>query len=102
MDFLRKHYKKVLGTLIILVLMELAVVYYLVNQFHEMYIRGPEALEAALADAGVSAEDVADSSVKLGHKSGKAWYNIRFEADGTVYVYQVDAENGEILSSGTE
>ena len=102
MEFIRKNFKVVAGSLIILILMELAVAYYLVTQFHETYMRGPEALQIAIEDAGVEEAAAEGASVKLGHKSGAAWYNIRFEEGSTVFTYQIDAENGEILSSGTE
>ena len=102
MDFIRKNFKVVAGSLVILILMELAVTYYLVTQFHERYMQGPEALAIAIEDAGVDEAAVEGASIKLGHKSGSAWYNIRFEEGSTVYEYQIDAESGDILSSGTE
>ena len=102
MNFLKKNYKLVCATLIILILMELAVVYYMLNRFHELYIPAADALSAAMTDAGIEEGEAANTSVKLGHKSGEAWYNVRFEADGTVYVYRVNAEDGAILSSSTE
>ena len=102
MEFLRKNYKTVVGSLIILILIEAVIVWYLLQQFHTQYMRGPEALAIALEDAGLGEAAGEDAEITLGHKNGDAWYNIRFEEDGTVYVYEVDAQTGTIRSSGTE
>ena len=102
MNFIRKNYKPIIACLIMLIGMELAVSYFLVTRFRERYMRGEEALACALESAGVPADDAENAQYKLAHKKGKAWYEIRFEKDGTVYVYEIDAENGEVLSSKTE
>ena len=102
MDFLRRNYKHVIAVLLILIFMEMAVSYYLVNQFHENYLRGAEAFAIVLEDAGLTEEEAGEPEITLGHKKGTAWYTIRFEAGKTSYVYEIDAEDGHIRSSETE
>ena len=85
-----------------MILMEFAFVYFLINRFHETYISGSEATAIAVQDVGLAEGEAVESTVKLKHKSGIAWYNIRFEKDGTVYLYEIDAEDGSIRSSKTE
>ena len=102
MNFIRKNYKPIIACLILLIGMELAVSYFLVTRFRERYLSGQEALAYALEEAGVSADDAVNAQYKLAHKKGKAWYKVRFEENGTVYVYEIDAENGDVISSGTE
>ena len=98
MDWLRRNAKTVTGALVILILTECAVTYYLIQQFHENYLSGDEAAAIALADARYARDDVDKLKIKLGHKSGEAWYDGSFTADGTPLIYRIDAESGEILS----
>lgn len=60
------------------------------------------ALEAALADAGLTGVKVTDSSVDLERDLHSAWYEVEFESKGVDYEYSVDAVTGEILSSRTD
>ena len=96
MDFLRKNYKHVIGTLIILILIELAVVYYITTQVHERYIGRDEAVGQVLAAEGIEEKDISGLKVKLGTKNGDAWYEISFDKDGTSHIYKIDAESGEL------
>ncbi len=98
MGFLKRNYKHVIGSLIILILIELAVVYYITTQFHEKYIRKDEAVGLVLEKEGVEEEDISNLKVKLKTKSGDAWYEISFEKEGTDCSYKIDAENGEFRS----
>lgn len=98
MNWLRRNAKTVVGVLIILILIECALAYYLVQQFHESYLSGSEAAAIALTDACLEREEAEDLSVKLAHKGGQAWYEVAFMAGGVEFAYRIDAENGTILS----
>lgn len=98
MNWLRRNAKTVIGALIILILMECAVVWYMVRQFRENYLSGDEAAAIALADAGLEREEAGDLAVRLDQKDGQAWYEVVFTAGGTEFAYRIDAESGEILS----
>lgn len=97
MNWLKRNAKTVIGTLIILILIECALAYYLAQQFRENYLSGSEAVAIALADACLEREDAADLTVKLAHKGGQAWYEAAFVAGGVESTYRIDAESGEIL-----
>ena len=101
MELTRDSLKPLVTFLIILILFEVVIVWYLIQQFHENYLSGDDALGFALADANLSEDAVDGIDIKLKHKSGEAWYNIEFDAgDPAVsYSYQVNAETGEILSA---
>ena len=96
MGFLKRNYKHIIGTLIILILIELAVVYYLTTQFHERYIGKDEAVERILEEEGIDENDLSGLKVKLRTRRGDAWYEISFDKDGTDCSYKIDAENGEL------
>lgn len=95
MEIIRKNYKLIIGTLIILILTEMAVVYYLITQFHERYIGRDEAVSRFLAEESLAEEDVTDIKVKLRHKKGDAWYEIEYNKDDIVYKTTVEAEKEE-------
>lgn len=59
------------------------------------------ALQAALADAGLTAEQVVDIDIEWERDLGSAWYEIDFESGRTEYEYKVNAYSGEILSART-
>lgn len=98
MNWLRRNAKTVVGALIILILIECAIAYYLVQQFHENYLSGGEAAAIALADACLERKEAEGLSVKLAHKGGRAWYEVAFMAGGAEFAYRIDAESGEILA----
>lgn len=102
MEYVRKNYKTLVTFLILLILLELVAVWYMIRQFRENYLSGPEALAVALTDAGFGEAEVRDADVDLKHKSGSAWYKIEFERGDTEYVYEIDAETGAILSARAE
>ncbi len=99
MEFVKKNFKPLVTFLIILILLELALVWYMIAQFRENYLSGPEAFAAALADAGLAEAEVGDADIDLRHKSGRAWYAVKFEHGGTDYTYEIDAETGAVLSA---
>lgn len=96
-DSKKRGVKLFITFLILLILFEIVLVWYLLRQFHENYLSGEEAMEYALLDAGTTA---AERKIRLKTKAGRAWYEIRFDGgDGASYVYEVDAETGAILSA---
>lgn len=98
MSWLRRNAKFVIRVLIILILIECALAWYILQQFHERYLSRSEAAAVALADARLEREEAADLAVKLDQKDGQAWYEVAFTAGGMEFAYRIDAESGEILS----
>ena len=60
------------------------------------------ALQAALTDAGLSADQVADIDVELERGLRSAWYEVDFENGRTGFEYKINAYTGEILSARTD
>lgn len=105
MQFIRKNYKLIITGLIVLILMELAVSYYLIQKFRENYLSKTEVLTVALDRAGLRETDIRDAEIEFKHKDGRAWYEVEFEQAVPLcldYTYSIDAETGEILFSQTE
>ena len=105
MQFIRKNYKLIITFLIVLILTELAVSYYLIEKFRENYLSKTEALTVALDRAGLRETDVRDTEIEFKHRDGQAWYEVEFEQIAPPcleYTYTIDAETGEILFSQTE
>jgi len=102
MDWLKKNYKTVTGALVILILIESVIAWYLIAQFRENYLSGDEALTVALADAALTREDAVKTKIDLKTRQGRAWYKITIETSDSVHEYEVDAETGEILSADTD
>ena len=98
MVWLKRNYKTVVGALIILILIEAVIAWYLIEQFRENYLSGEAALTIALEDAGLSRKDAWDTDVDLETERGRAWYEIEIETSDAVHEYRIDAETGEILS----
>ena len=105
MQFIRKNYKIIITFLIVLILTELAVSYYLIERFRETYLSKTEVLTVALDRAGLRESDVRDTEIEFKHRDGRAWYEVEFEQTAPPcfdYEYSIDAETGEILFSQTE
>lgn len=105
MDFIRKNYKKIVTFLICIILAELAVTYYMVEQFHETYISKDDACEIALDDAGLKESGVNGLAAKFRHKDGRGWYEVGFEQAAPpyrAYTFEIDAETGTIISRSSE
>lgn len=98
MNWLKRNAKFVIRILIIVILIECALAWYVLRQFHERYLSRGEAAAIALADARLEQEDTADLAVKLDQEDGYAWYEVVFTAGGVEFAYRIDAESGEILS----
>lgn len=60
------------------------------------------ALEAALGDAGVNESDTTRLKVSEDHDDGRKTYEVRFDADGKEYDYEIAAADGKILSADVE
>ena len=102
MQWVRKNYKTIITCLICVIFAELAVSYYLIEQFHALYLSRDEAAALALADAELAAEQTEGLSAKFRHEDGRAWYEVKFEKTippCLVYEYRIDAETGSILFS---
>ena len=56
------------------------------------------ALQAALEAAGISEADASRVRVSMDRDDGRLVYDVEFFFDGTEYDYEIDAEDGRILS----
>lgn len=55
-----------------------------------------EALESALTDAGLTAEDITITRQELEKEDGKTYYEIAFTSGGYGYYYEIDASSGDV------
>ena len=99
MEWLKRNYKTVTGTLVILILIEIVLAWYLIDRFRENYLSGSEALAIAMEHAGEAPDSAPEASIRLRTRHGSAWYDISWESVDAVHQYMVDAETGEILST---
>ena len=60
------------------------------------------ALQAALDEVGLTADQVTDVDVEFERGLRSSWYEVDFESGRREYEYRVDAYTGEILSSATD
>lgn len=56
------------------------------------------AKDAALKDAGLSGKTVHYTNVEIEHDDGRTLYDIDFMIDGTKYSYEIDANDGSVIS----
>ena len=68
----KRSLKNLVTFLIILVLFEIVIVWYMIQQFHENYLSGAEALAVTLDDLGLSEDAVRNTDIALRHKDGRA------------------------------
>ena len=66
------------------------------------YIGSAAALEAALADAGLSSDRIADPSSSMDWEEGRMVYDLAFDDGENSYQYIVEAMTGQIVSSVKE
>lgn len=62
-------------------------------------ITAKQARDAALKHAGLTEEQVSDVDVDLDRDNGKLIYEVDFNVGNTEYDYDIDAENGEVIST---
>ncbi|MBQ8235166.1 MAG: PepSY domain-containing protein, partial [Clostridia bacterium] len=63
------------------------------------YIGTDSAKEAALAHAGVSAEQISKYEIEMGYEKGVMVYEVEFNYDGYEYEYDINAQTGQIVKS---
>ncbi|HIX60019.1 MAG TPA: PepSY domain-containing protein [Candidatus Blautia gallistercoris] len=61
-----------------------------------------QAQSIALEDVGVSESDVSRLKVSKERDDGMLQYDVQFDVEGKEYSYEINGENGEILSSEVE
>ena len=61
------------------------------------YIGIDAAKEAALADAGISADEADFSSAGLDNQNGTFYYEVNFTGNGAAYEYDIDAVTGLVI-----
>ncbi len=61
-----------------------------------------EAQAAALADAGLTAEDVTFTKGKLDYDDGVAYYDVEFVCDNAEFEYEINAATGAVYSKSKE
>ncbi|MBQ9157390.1 MAG: PepSY domain-containing protein [Eubacterium sp.] len=66
------------------------------------YIGVKQAQEIALADAGLTADQVVFEKVVLDEDDGRIVYDVHFRAGTTEYEYDIDASDGRILEKEME
>ena len=66
------------------------------------YIGEDRAKEIALEDAGVAESDISRFQSSKERDDGRTTYEIQFSSGDTEYDYDINAENGDILSYDTE
>lgn len=60
------------------------------------------ALQAALDQAGLTADQVKDIDIEFERGVGSSWYEVDFESGIVEYDYKVDAFTGEVLASAMD
>lgn len=60
------------------------------------------ALQAALKAAGVSEADASRVLISMDRDDGMTLYEVRFDAGGTEYDYEIQASDGQVVSSDLE
>ena len=65
-------------------------------------ISADEAKQIALADAGLSAADVTGLKAELDTDDAVVHYDVDFKSGGNEYDYDIDANNGAILTKSVE
>lgn len=99
---MNKTAKTIFIVVIVLIAIGLAIGGYFIYRHNASYIGADRALEAALRDAGVAANEIIDRDVEFEKSRNAKWYDVDFETFSTEYDYKVDAVTGEILSAASE
>ncbi len=61
-----------------------------------------EALDIALKQFGISANQITIQKIKLEHNDGRLCYEVKFTAENLKYEVEIDAETGKVLDSDVE
>lgn len=69
---------------------------------NQMLIGKKEAKNIALADAGISSDDISIIRVELDFDHGSFEYEVEFYLEGNEYEYTIDGKTGEIISKDTD
>ncbi len=72
------------------------------DTLEDMYIGAQAALEAALADAELTVDDLVFKRVRISREDGKMVYEVEFATETIEFEYELDAATGEILDSEQE
>lgn len=88
--------------LIAIVLVAALVPLFVVLQINRADIGRDAALAAALADAGLTREQVRDVETDFERDHGTSYYEVSFEYLNTDYEYAIDAKDGKVLSVRTD
>ena len=88
--------KKAIIIIVAVVLVAAAIAGVCVWSFNSKYISSKEALNIAVADAGFTLADVADTDVDFEKQNGSATYQVEFDVGSDEYNYILNAENGII------
>lgn len=68
------------------------------NNSEARTISADEAKNAALAHAGINADDASGLRAERDFDDGRYEYDVEFYANGTEYDYKIDAQTGDIIS----
>lgn len=69
---------------------------------NQVLIGKKEAKKIALADAGISADDISKIWIDLDFDHGNFEYEVEFYSKGNEYEYTIDGKSGEIISKDTD
>ena len=86
--------KKLLTVILVIILLGAAIGGFLIYRHTSTTIGRDAAIEAALADAGLTRSGVYDIDVDYEH----GYYEVSFESAAGEFEYRIDARSGAILS----
>ena len=87
--------KKILTILLVIILLGAAIGGYFIYRHASTTIGRDAAIEAALADAGLTRSGAYDIDVDYEH----GYYEVSFESAAGDFEYRIDARTGAVLSS---
>lgn len=59
-----------------------------------------QAMEVALKDAGVSADQISDTHIHIMEQNGEPCYSIHFNVGSTAYSFMISVSTGKIVGYG--
>ncbi len=94
--------KKVILSVIVLFVL-CGIVFFATSAIlNQVLIGKKEAKKIALADAGISADNVSRISIDLDFDHGNFEYEVEFYSKGNEYEYTIDGKSGEIISKDAD